>query len=78
MPLRGIPNQLSPDLLKILAEMGHGDEIILADIHFPTSSICSKGPKEIRADGLTATVLLEAVMKLFPLDQYVDYPVSTI
>uniref|UniRef100_A0A2C9LR88 L-fucose mutarotase n=1 Tax=Biomphalaria glabrata TaxID=6526 RepID=A0A2C9LR88_BIOGL len=76
MPLRGIPNQLSPDLLKVLAEMGHGDEIILADIHFPTASICTCGPKQIRADGLSATILLEAIMTLFPLDQYVEYPVA--
>ncbi|XP_059160141.1 fucose mutarotase-like isoform X2 [Physella acuta] len=76
MPLKGIPNQLSPELLKTLAEMGHGDEIILADIHFPSASICSHGPKQIRADGLSATVLLEAIMQLFPLDQYVDYPVA--
>ncbi|CAL1526127.1 unnamed protein product [Lymnaea stagnalis] len=76
MPLKGIPNQLSPELLKALAEMGHGDEIILADIHFPTTSICACGPRQLRADGQSATDLLQAVMKLFPLDQYEDYPVA--
>ncbi|CAG5115159.1 unnamed protein product [Candidula unifasciata] len=76
MPLKGIPRQLSPDLLKVLAEMGHGDEIILADAHFPTTSICSKGPIQVRADGLGAAVLLKGIVQLFPLDQYVDYPVA--
>lgn len=76
MPLKGIPNEISPDLLKVLATMGHGDEIILSDTHFPTSSICKCGPIEIRADGLGATELLNAVMKLFPLDQYEEYPVA--
>jgi len=76
MPLKGIPNELSPELLKVLAAMGHGDEIILADAHFPTSSICKCGPSEVRADGLAATDLLKAVMKLFPLDQYETYPVA--
>jgi len=76
MPLKGIPNQISPQLLKVLAAMGHGDEIILADAHFPTSSICRCGPEEVRADGLSATELLKAVMKLFPLDEYVDFSVA--
>ncbi|GFO02574.1 L-fucose mutarotase [Plakobranchus ocellatus] len=76
MPLRGIPNEISPELLKTLAEMGHGDEIILADAHFPTASICTHGPRHLRADGLGAAVLLRGIMKLLPLDQYVDCPVA--
>lgn len=75
MPLKGIPAIISPDLLRVLARMGHGDEIVLADAHFPTSSICSRGPQEIRADGHNIPDLLEAVLKLFPLDTYVDTPV---
>ncbi|EDL17905.1 RIKEN cDNA 1810014F10, isoform CRA_h [Mus musculus] len=49
--LKGIPKVLSPELLFALARMGHGDEIVLADANFPTSSICQCGPVEIRADG---------------------------
>lgn len=75
MPLKGIPKILSPDLLYILASMGHGDEIVLADAHFPTSSLCRFGPKEIRADGIPIPKLLEAVLTLMPLDSYVSHPV---
>ncbi|GAB1603940.1 fucose mutarotase-like [Argonauta hians] len=72
MPLKGISSILSPQLLHSLASMGHGDEIVLADIHFPTTSICRNGPIEIRADGLPIPKLLEAIMQLFPLDTYED------
>lgn len=72
--LKGIPAILSPELLYALAKMGHGDELVLADANFPTSSICACGPKEIRADGLGIPQLLEAILKLLPLDTYVDYP----
>ncbi|XP_077619147.1 fucose mutarotase isoform X5 [Crocuta crocuta] len=48
--LKGVPALLSPELLYALARMGHGDEIVLADVNFPTSSICRCGPEEIRAD----------------------------
>ncbi|XP_045191077.1 fucose mutarotase-like isoform X1 [Mercenaria mercenaria] len=75
MPLKGIPKIISPDLLYVLASMGHGDELILADAHFPTSSICRFGPKEIRADGIPIPKLLEAVLTLMPLDTYVSHPV---
>jgi len=57
--------------------MGHGDEIVLADAHFPTSSVCrAKGAKEIRCDGLKIPELLDAILNLFPLDHYVPYPVA--
>ncbi|XP_002740577.1 fucose mutarotase-like [Saccoglossus kowalevskii] len=72
--LKGIPRIISPDLLNVLARMGHGDEIVLADVFFPTGSICKHGPEEIRADGHGIPELLEAIMKLFPLDAYVDKP----
>nr|KAF6425167.1 hypothetical protein HJG59_009231 [Molossus molossus] len=49
--LKGVPALLSPELLFALARMGHGDSIVLADVNFPTSSICKCGPEEIRADG---------------------------
>nr|KAF6425165.1 hypothetical protein HJG59_009231 [Molossus molossus] len=48
--LKGVPALLSPELLFALARMGHGDSIVLADVNFPTSSICKCGPEEIRAD----------------------------
>jgi L-fucose mutarotase len=65
--LKNISPLISPDLLKILAEMGHGDEIIFADAHFPAHSI---GPQVIRADGILVSDLLAAVIPLFELDSY--------
>jgi len=76
MGLKGIPRILSPELLKVLAEMGHGDEIVIADTHFPTASLCRNGPIEIRADGHQIVDLLKAILMLFPLDEYVDAPVA--
>uniref|UniRef100_A0A8I6A6D8 L-fucose mutarotase n=1 Tax=Rattus norvegicus TaxID=10116 RepID=A0A8I6A6D8_RAT len=76
--LKGIPTVLSPELLFALARMGHGDEIVLADANFPTSSICQCGPIEIRADGLDIPQLLEAVLKLLPLDTYVESPAAVM
>jgi L-fucose mutarotase len=67
--LKGISPLLSPELLMTLYEMGHGDEIILADAHFPAHNI---GPKVIRADGLKVAQLLEAIMPLFELDCSAD------
>ncbi|MEG2076839.1 MAG: RbsD/FucU domain-containing protein, partial [Victivallaceae bacterium] len=69
--LKGIPTIISPDLLKILAEMGHGDEIVIADAHFPAYSVNSK---VMRADGVNAPELAAAVMKLIELDSYVEFP----
>ncbi|CAH6793293.1 Fuom [Phodopus roborovskii] len=76
--LKGIPKVLSPELLFALARMGHGDEIVLADANFPTSSICQCGPVEIRADGLDIPQILEAVLKLLPLDTYVESPAAVM
>ncbi|EDL17899.1 fucose mutarotase isoform 2 [Mus musculus] len=76
--LKGIPKVLSPELLFALARMGHGDEIVLADANFPTSSICQCGPVEIRADGLDIPQLLEAVLRLLPLDTYVESPAAVM
>ena len=67
--LKTISPLISPDLLKVLAEMGHGDEIIFADAHFPAHSI---GPQVIRADGLKVDALLKAVIPLFELDSYAE------
>ncbi len=63
--LRGISPLLSPELLKALCEMGHGDEIVIADAHFPAHSL---GQRTIRADGLAIAPLLDAVAPLFVLD----------
>ena len=71
--LKNIPNILSPDLLKTLMEMGHGDEIVIADGNFPASSIAQR---LIRLDGHAIPGILEAVLRLFPLDTYVERPVS--
>lgn len=65
--LNGISPLISPGLLKVLCEMGHGDEIVLADANFPTESM---GRIAVRADGISAPALLEAILPLFPLDQY--------
>ena len=67
--LKGISPCLSPELLKVLAEMGHGDEIVLADAHFPGHSVNSR---TLRADGVSVTQMLDAVMPLFELDSYAD------
>jgi len=71
--LKGIPNLLPPDLLKILMEMGHGDEIVIADGNFPAAS---HAQRLVRCDGLDATPLLDAILQLFPLDTYVKHPVA--
>ena len=71
--LIGISPLISPDLLRILSMMGHGDEIVLADAHFPSESL---GPPCLRADGLMITDLLSAILPLFALDDYVDNPIS--
>lgn len=65
--LKNISPLISPQLLKILAEMGHGDEIIFADAHFPAHAM---GPQVIRADGLNVSDLLAAIIPLFELDSY--------
>ena len=73
--LKGIPAVLSPELLKVLAEMGHGDEIVLADGNFPAESMGKDG-EVLRADGHTVPELLNAVLQLIPLDQYVSQPAA--
>lgn len=69
--LKGISPRLSPELLANLCRMGHGDEIILADAHFPGESF---NANVIRADGLRIPDLLEGIIPLFELDSYVDNP----
>jgi L-fucose mutarotase len=67
--LKGIAPCISPDLLKVLAEMGHGDEIVLADAHFPGHTL---GRRVLRADGLSVTTLLDGILPLCDLDTYAD------
>ena len=69
--LRGISPLLSPELLAVLARMGHGDEIVLADAHFPGETF---NGRVLRADGLRIPALLDAILPLFVLDQYVPEP----
>ncbi len=70
--LYGISPLLSPELLSVLYRMGHGDEIVLADAHFPGESF---NRRVLRADGLRVPALLDAILPLFVLDSYVDHPV---
>ncbi len=73
--LKNIPKILSPELLKVLCEMGHSDRIVIADGNFPSEST-GKNSIVIRADGLSATELLDAILTVFPLDTYVEKPVN--
>ncbi len=70
--LIGISPLLSPELLAVLCRMGHGDELVLADAHFPGESV---NGRVLRADGLPVADLLDAVLPLFALDAYVPDPV---
>jgi L-fucose mutarotase len=68
--LKGIDPIVSPALLKILSEMGHGDEIVLSDAHFPGHTFCPKNV--LRGDGLQIPDLLEGIIPLFELDSYAE------
>ncbi len=71
--LKGIPNILAPELLKILMEMGHGDEIVLADGNFPAFA---HPDKVVRLDGHNIPEIMEAILSLMPLDPYVEKPTT--
>ena len=73
--LKNIPKILSPELLKVLCEMGHSDRIVIGDGNFPAQSM-GKNAIVIRCDGHGVPEILEAILQLFPLDIYVDKPVS--
>ena len=70
--LKNIPKILSPEMVKTLMEMGHGDEIVIADGNFPAEAI---GKRVVRCDGHGVPELLDAIMQLFPLDTYTEKPV---
>ena len=73
--LKGVPKILSPELLKVLCEMGHSDRLVIADGNFPAESM-GKDAIVIRMDGHGACEILEAILKVFPLDTYVEHPVN--
>lgn len=67
--LKNIPPILGPELLHTLRAMGHGDEIVITDANFPAEFL---GPKTIRADGIDATTMMDAILTLMPLDDFVE------
>ena len=71
--LKGVPEIIPPALLKILDEMGHGDELVISDAHFPAYSV---HPKVVHVGIVPSPAMLEAVLKLLELDQYVEKPVK--
>ena len=71
--LKGIPAVISPELMKVIMEMGHGDEIVIADGNFPAASTAQR---LVRADGHGVPELLEAILRFFPLDSFVEKPVA--
>lgn len=73
--LKNIPAILSPELLKVLCEMGHGDELIVADGNFPAESV-GRNAKVIRLDGHGVSEVLDAVLTLIPLDKYTEKPAA--
>ena len=73
--LKGIPKILSPELLKVLCEMGHSDRLVISDGNFPAESM-GKNAIVIRCDGHGVPEILEAILKVFPLDTYVEKPMN--
>ncbi len=75
--LKNIPACITPDLMKILMEMGHGDEIILADANFPALTIATNSnARFLRLDNVRIPELLDAILRFFPLDSMVDHPAA--
>jgi L-fucose mutarotase len=70
--LRGVSPLLSPELLATMCRMGHGDQLVLADAHFPAHRL---GPPVLRADGLRIAALLDGILPLLVLDDFIDQPV---
>ena len=73
--LKGIPSLLSPELLKILMEMGHGDELVIGDGNFPAAS-CAQ--RLVRCDGHGCAEVMKALLTLFPLDDFVEAPLAVM
>lgn len=75
--LLGVPKLLSPELLATLCEMGHSDVIVIGDANFPGKRFASEGNcKFLRADGISGTDLLEAILSVIPCDAYVEHPIK--
>ena len=72
--LKGIPKILSPELLKVLCEMGHSDRLVIGDGNFPAETM-GKDAIVVRMDGHGVPEILDAILQVFPLDTYVDNPV---
>lgn len=73
--LKGIPAILSPELLKVLCEMGHSDRIVISDGNFPAETL-GKDAIVVRMDGHGVPEILDAILQVFPLDSYVEKPVN--
>ena len=73
--LQGVPKILSPELLKVLCEMGHSDRLVISDGNFPAESM-GKDAIVIRCDGHGVPELLDAILQVFPLDTYVEKPMN--
>ena len=73
--LKGISPLLSPDLLHVLSSMGHGDELVLADANFPAAT---HGIRLVRTPGIAAPALLDAILDLLPLDDFVEHAALTM
>lgn len=76
MPLKGIPRQISPQLLNLLSRMGHGDELLIVDANFPAYS---QGVSNVvHAEGQSSTDILEAVLEIYPLDSFTPYQAAVM
>lgn len=73
--LKGISPVVSPELLKIIAEMGHGDELVISDGNFPGASV---GQRVVRADGHDGAAMMQGIIDLFPLDDFVEAPLAVM
>ena len=73
--LKGISPVVSPELLKIIAEMGHGDELVISDGNFPGASV---GQRVVRADGHGGAEMMQGIIDLFPLDDFVEAPLAVM
>lgn len=73
--LKGIPALLNPELLQLLAAMGHGDEIVIADANFPAAAL---GRRLTRMDGADTTTAIKAILTVLPLDRFVDEPAAVM
>ena len=67
--LKGISTILTGDMLKVLCDMGHGDELVIADANFPADTYAKR---LVRCSGINGAQLLEAILPLLPLDSYTD------